>query len=214
MSDELQDRIYQVCYQHILPHLAKYNEEPDIVKCLPLMEPRIFAQFASQACTDAAALIVKLWRQQYRHYAGNVSSRSAELRHFAIDDDHEEKLRQKLLEVICGFGDALDRFFAVLQRFHQLHGQAGQAAFHNGMAVGDWAGRLFGGLTGILVGVAGSYMAGSSIERQMESETKLLHQEFRVMLRGYDQAMDIVITNGANLVVGHRNELIAATRRC
>lgn len=214
MSDDLCERIFQVCYQHILPHLKKYREAPDIEKCLPLMEPRVFAQFASQACADTAALLMKQARQQYRDYTSNVSPRSIVLQHLAVDDDDEEKLREKMLESIGGFGGALDQFLSVLQRFHQLHGQAGQAAFHNGMAVGDWAGRLFGGLTGILVGVAGSYMAGSSIERQMEAETKHLQQEFKVMLQAYDQAMDILITGGADLLGQHRQELIAATRRC
>lgn len=216
MSVELRDCLHQVCYQRILPHVAKYREETDIEKCLPLMEPRIFAQFAFQACTDAAALLTKLGRQQYRDYTSNVSSRPAELRNLAIDDDDEEKLREKMLESIDGFGDVLDRFFSVLQRFHHLQGQAGQAAWHNGMAMGDWASGHFGGLPGLIVGVVGGYMAGSAIERQMQVETDHLHQEFLVMLQGYDQAMGILISNGVEILAYHRKVLLAAARhaRC
>lgn len=216
MSDELRDCIHQVCYQHILPHLAKYREEPDIEKSLVLMEPRIFAQFAYQACTDAAALLTTLARQQFRHYTTNGFSRPVELRNLAIDDDDEEKLREKMLESIGGFGDALDRFFSVLQRFHQLLGHAGQAALHNGMAAGEWAGGMFGGWPGLIIGAVGGYMAGSSIDRQMQAETERLQQAFLAMLEVYDQAMNTLISNGVGVLAYHRKKLIAATRdaRC
>jgi outer membrane lipoprotein SlyB len=212
MSDELRYRIHRICYQRILPHIAKCREEPDIEKSLPLLEPRIFAQFAYQACTDTAAFLTKQARRQYRHYASSSASRLVELRSLAVNGDDEEELRKTMLAAIGGFNDALDRYSSVYERFRQLVGQAHQAAWRNGIAVGNWAGELFEGLAAIMVGAVGGYVAGSSIDRTMQAETERLEQEYHVMLQGYDQAMDILIANGVQLLAYHRKELIAATR--
>lgn len=203
------ERLTQACYRHILPHMEKYNAEPDIVKCLPLMDPDVFAGFAVQACTDAAALVVKLGHRQYKEYARN--GRSHTLQHLDCEDD-EDAVCTAMLDGIGGFKTALDRFLAAFQRFCGLAGQVNAVAFQNGADLGEWAVGAFGGVTGLLVGMTAGYFSGKRLDRQMQAESEHLQREFNIMLQAYDQAMGVIIAYGVNALAVQRQELIVAVR--
>lgn len=207
-----QERIYQACYQHILPHMEKYHAEPNIEQCLPLMEPRIFAAFAGQACCDVARLVTKAAHKQYHHYTRNFTTVPVVLRELAVGNGDEVELRDRLAPCLTDFGRALERYAPVLLRFRQMLGHAEQAAWNNGTAIGEWAGEFFGGMAAVVAAAAGGYIAGSAIHRELQAENAHLQQAFQVMLQAYDQAMTALTQNSLGLIDWHRKELLVAVR--
>lgn len=209
----LEERISQACYQHILPHLDQYRAEPDIEQCFPLMEPRIFAAFAVQACTDVAGLVVEVTSEQYRRGVRKVTTLPVALRDLQDECGNEPMARNHLSQCLMSFARALESYAPVLARFQQMAGQAHQAAWHNGIAVGEWASGLFNGLAGILVAAAGGYIAGSAIDREMQAECQRLQQAFQVMLQAYDQAMANLTQSALRVLRSHHRALMDAVRR-
>lgn len=195
----LQERIQHLCYKHILPHLARYRAEPDIEQCLPLMEPQLFAAFATQACRDAATLVVKAKRKLSKRQSGKGVSFAVTVRGFQSEPDNEQATFDCLVQSLHGFANALEDYAAVIARFRQLLGQAYQSSWENGCTIGDWATRQFG-LAGILIGMAGGYLSGMSIEREMQAECERLQQAFHVMLEAYDQGMNDLTYSALNAV--------------
>lgn len=123
----LEERISAVCYQHIMLHLAPYRDEPDIEKCLPGMQPKIFAAFAMQACYDVAELIAA--------------------------PGHYDEICNYLSPCLNSFARALESYAPVLLQFEQMAGQAHQAAWNNGASIGEWAVDSFGAFPGLIIGL-------------------------------------------------------------
>jgi len=199
----LEERMNRMCYQHILPHLDRYRAEPDIEQCLPLMEPQVFASFATQACLDVAGLVEQVMRKLSRRRTREGTSYAVALRDSHSEYGDEGGVRDHLAQSLTGFANALERYAPVIARFRQMVGQACQSSWENGCAIGEWAANQFGGLAGILAGVVGGYFSGSAIDRQMEAETERLHQAFQVMLEAYDQAMDDLKQSAINVICRH-----------
>src|SRR5437773_2123144 len=86
VSRYLQQRPPQACDQQIQPHLERYQAEPYLEQCLPLMEPSLFAGFAVQACRDVAALVTAAVREAYRRGTRGLSVVPAAVLGLMVED--------------------------------------------------------------------------------------------------------------------------------
>src|SRR5438270_2606558 len=178
----LEQRISQACYLHIQPHLERYQAEPYLEQCLPLMEPSLFAGFAVQACRDVAALVTAAVREEYRRCTRGLSVVPAAVLGLVVEDGDEDQVYQALVSSIGDFGGALERYAPDLGRFRQVLRQAGPAAWNNGVALGEAAQALAGGFFGrmgaIIAAAAAGMAGGHAVLQQVQAEGERLQQSF------------------------------------
>jgi hypothetical protein len=177
MNAPLRDRIANACYQHIYAHWNRYEATPYLVDCLPLMEPVLFADFASQAVIDVAAL---------------------------IGGRQDATLRNRLMECLSDFAEALDCYAPELERFKLVVHHANYAAMDNGINVGTMAGQLVGNLFGNVARAAvmftGALFGGVAVGKQVDAEGYRLQGAFRQMLLAYDRAMEALTETACGLL--------------
>src|SRR6185312_10533382 len=132
-------RVEPYCYRHIMPHLKQYQEAPDLETAIPLMTPKLYAQFAEQTCADLARLIV-------RENGGDRAAFENYLIGFL--ETHLE--------------DALTLYQVAYQRFLQIMEHAPYAAWDAGITGGELGESLFSGIAGVLAGLTGAFLGGRS----------------------------------------------------
>lgn len=161
----LKKRIKKACYGHVEPVLDQYEAERHLENCLHLMEPRLYADFATKACSKVAAVVVE-------YFGGD-----------------EAAIYKELIPCLADFANALKRYATAFNRFQQVLGQAPDVAWNQGAAIGEWAGDLVGGVAGLLVGAGSAYVVGQAIDREVQAEGKKFQKAFKTMLNAYDEAM-------------------------
>jgi hypothetical protein len=165
----LEKHLEHACYWRILPHLEKYKAEPHLDKCMPLMDPRVFEDFATKACSDVVRVVAK------------------------ASGCNEAALGKELAPCLLGFATALKCYATSFYRFQQMLGQVDEVVWDRGAAIGDAVSTIFGGLAAIIVAATGGYMAGRAIDHQLQAEGQRLQEAFNVMLQAYDEAMNDLI---------------------
>lgn len=174
----LRDRLSVVCYQHIQPHIARYNAEPDLGNCLPLMEPHIFGEFAERVLTDVVGLVGEYVR---------VDSRS---------------LRAELARCLHDFAGALNQYageFDFVQRRPSRLPHSDRR--HRVVRSESEEDYLGGWMNGIVTAVNGFYH-GNTYEQQYQANGERLQQAFNAMLQAYDQAMGVLVETVLSLLGG------------
>jgi hypothetical protein len=176
------------------------------------MEPGIFAGFASRACRDVAGLVLQAVEDQ----PSSGATYPAVLRGAQIDDGSADALGSRLAACLTGFAHALRLYAPAHERFRQMLGQQGEAAWDSGSACGGLAGELFGDLFGDLVGAlaaaAGGLLGGAAVGRQMQAEGERLQQAFHAMLQAYDEAMAELKRVALDIVASHHGQPRSAAR--
>ncbi|HEY7328613.1 MAG TPA: hypothetical protein VH592_13295 [Gemmataceae bacterium] len=208
------DRVKNACYKHINPHLELLDAEQDTEQCLPMMEPRIFSGFASQAASDVAIILCQSLREQYRSLTRYFDTPRPELEVFDVGDSGVASCEQWLREGLQEFQGDLQRYGFEYQRFCQVAGQSRQAAWRAGVNVATAAFSMFEGITALMGTVAGSLVAGKRIDEQVRVEYERFCRAQKVMLGSYDQAMSKLYRMADALLFQHYQRLTDAIRAC
>jgi hypothetical protein len=210
----LQEQLQQLCYERVMPHLEMYNAEPDLEKCLPLMEPQIIADFAVEAGHAVARRILNAAHNSYSQHSFCQSLISGDAQSGGIAEMDQKALYEVLWAPLMAFSQALDRYAREFDRVKQMCSQATGAVVSRSCTVGRRAGQMAEGFGGWVVAVAttiaGSVLATRGTIKELNAAGRQLQQAFGQLGEAYDQAMAKLIAAGIKALGAYRKRLAKA----
>jgi hypothetical protein len=165
-AQQLQELLNEARYQSIMPALEQYSATPGLEDCLPLMTPQVIAGFAAEACNNVAALVE------------------------ANGGDADDLVPPSAKRA---FVQALERYTAGFDRFQQVYGQSGGAAWDRaadtGEAAGQLIGQMFGRVAGVLAAGVGGFFGANAVMQDLQAEGQRLQRAFQAFVEAYDVLM-------------------------